>query len=81
MEIQECACFLLLVSAEFLKPDRVHRIAENFKDSSISGNQCHRVPLIGVHPYVALPIQGDAVASLKNGMSDEDIAQAERVGA
>ena len=59
---------------------RVHRIAENFKDFSIFGNQSHRVPLIGIHPYIALPIQGDAVTSLKNGMSDEDIAQTERVG-
>ena len=62
------------------QPARIHRVAEHFKDFSISGNQCDRVPLVGIHPYIALPIQGDAVASLENGMSDEDIAQTERVG-
>ena len=44
------------------------------------GNECHRVPLIGIHPDIPLPIEGDAVAAFENRMSDEDIAEAERVG-
>ena len=67
------------VSAEFLNPLRVHWIAENFKDSPIPGNQGHCVPLIGVHPDIPLPIEGDAVPAFENRMSDEDIAEAQRV--
>ena len=59
---------------------RVHRVAEHFKDFSISGNDCHRVPLVGIHPDIPIPIEGDAVAAFENRMSDKDVAEAERVG-
>ena len=69
------------VSAEFLKPSSaVHRIAEDFKDFSMSRNECHRVPLVGSHPDIPKHIEGDAVAAFENRMSDEDITEAERVG-
>ena len=72
--------FPLAVSAEFLNPVRVHRVTEHFKDFSMSRNECHRVPLVGIHPDIPILIEGDAVAAFENRMSDEDIAEAERVG-
>ena len=57
----------------------VDRIPENFNDFSLSGNHCYRIALIGIHPDIFLAIESYAVAALENRMSDNDIAQAQRV--
>src|SRR5262249_35113266 len=62
------------------QPVRVYRVTEHFKDLSMSRNECHRVPLVGIRPDIPKHIEGDAVAAFENRMSDEDVTEAERVG-
>src|SRR5262249_13724126 len=40
----------------------------------------NRIPFVGVDPNILLAIKENAITALKNGVSDDDVAQAEGVG-
>jgi len=61
------------------KPREICGIAENLRDSSVFGNDGNRVSFIGVDPNISGYIERYAISTFKDRMSDEDVAQAERV--
>ena len=43
-------------------------------------NQRNRIPFVGIDPNVLLLVKQNAITTLKNGVSDDHVAQAKRVG-
>ena len=78
--IQECVCFPHAVSAEFLKPAEFTGLRNTSKTFPCLVTIATAFRSLASTQILPIPIEGDAVAAFENRMSDEDVAEAERVG-
>ena len=67
-------------SAEFLKPSRVDRIAEDFHYFPVLGHKHDGLAFRGNDPYISISIQCDSDSTFKIGMRNKDVVETESVG-